>query len=297
MKRCGTAWGWAVAGVLVGACALGCNKQQPQPGPDAKKDKTSPAASIPPKKQAAAVDPRWQRPFAEATRADPPADWPPPPDVTVTGKSVGKLYTQVVATWDSVRFLSDDGKRIVHHAVLDTELGTIDIELRPDWAPNHVRNFVALARVGYYDGLVFDRIVHQESDVKPEDKLDIIEAGCPLGTGEPGMGSIGYWLKPEFNADVPHEEGTVGACRAEEADTAACRFYVTLGKAPFLNGNYTAFGKVVAGLDVARKIFQQPVREDEQDLDGDHRPLKPVVIRKVTIQTKEVDKLGPGGDN
>jgi cyclophilin family peptidyl-prolyl cis-trans isomerase len=281
----------ALAGVLAGA--VGCGRQPAEP----QAQQPAPAAQPSPKKEPVPIDPRWQRPFAEATRADPPADWPPPPDVTITGKSVGKLYTDVVKAWDGVRFLSDDGKRVVHTAVLETDQGAITIELRPDWAPNHVRSFVALARAGYYDGLVFDRVIHQESDVRPGDKLDLIEAGCPLGTGETGTGSIGYWLKPEFNAELQHEEGCVGACRGEEADTAATRFYITLGKAPFLNGNYTLFGKVTQGLDVARKIFQQPLREDEQDTDGDHRPLNPVVIRKVTVRTKEVDKSGPGGEN
>jgi cyclophilin family peptidyl-prolyl cis-trans isomerase len=281
---------------------LGCGQtSQPPAQPKAEapatpeQPKATNARETPPAspQQSARAD-AGQRSFSEVTRSDPPADWPPPPDVTRTGKSVGKLYTEVVKVWDSIHFVTPGGKRLVHHAILDTEQGVVDIELRPDWAPNHVRNFVALARVGYYDGLVFERTVHQESDVQPGDKLDLIEAGCPLGTGESGTGCIGYWLKPEFNAEVHHEEGTVGACHGEEADTAGCRFYISLGKAPLLDGNYTIFGKVVQGLDVARKIFTQPVKEDDQ---GEQRPLKPVVITRVTIQTKEVDKQGPGGDN
>ena len=69
-----------------------------------------------------------------------------------------------------------------------------------------------------------------------------------------------------------------------EADTAACRFYITLCKAPQLNGNFTVFGKVTKGLDVVRTISLQPVRIEEQDTDGYHKPDRPVVIDKVTIQ-------------
>jgi peptidyl-prolyl cis-trans isomerase B (cyclophilin B) len=230
-------------------------------------------------------DPRLQQSFAEATRSEPPADGQRPPDLTLTAKSVGKLYTEVLRLWDTIHFNSKDGKPISYTAVLDTELGPIEIALRPDLAPNHVRNFVALARAGYYDGLVFERTVHAKSEEQPEVEVAVLEGGCPLGTGDLGVGSIGYWLKPEFSKEA-HEEGTVGACHGEEPDTAACRFYITLSKAPFLDGNFTVFGKVTQGLDVARRIFWLPVRNDPEYPEGD-RPEKPVVIRKMTIRTSE----------
>jgi peptidyl-prolyl cis-trans isomerase B (cyclophilin B) len=109
-----------------------------------------------------------------------------------------------------------------------------------------------------------------------------------MGTGEPGYGSIGYWLKPEFNTQATHDEGMVGASHGEEADTAACKFYINLCKAPFMDGNYTIFGKVTRGLEIAHKILSLPVRNDPEYPECD-RPVKPVVIRKVTIQTEEVD--------
>ena len=120
---------------------------------------------------------------------------------------------------------------------------------------------------------------------EPEVEVEVLEGGCPLGTGDSGVGSLGYWLKPEFSKDE-HDVGTVGACHGEEPDTAACRFYITLSKAPFLDGNFTIFGKVTQGLDVARRIFWLPVRNDPEYPEGD-RPVKPVVIRKVTIRTSE----------
>lgn len=299
MRTCGTRWG--LAGARIGAMALlvgvflgGCGKNKPAAetveappaeAPASSQNGTSAKNAAPP----GPSDPRWQQSFAEATIADPPPDWQRPPDTTLAGKSVGKLYTEVVRLWDDVRFFTPSGKRLTYRAILDTEMGPIEIMLRPDWAPNHVRSYIALARAGYFDGLVFQRTVHEETVGKPGDKLDLIEGGCPLGTGDIGFGSIGYWLKPEINPQVSHEEGSVGASHGESADTAACKFYITLSKAPFMDGEYTIFGKITQGLDVARKILTLPVRNDYPD--GD-RPIKPVVIRKVTIETQEVDNPG-----
>jgi cyclophilin family peptidyl-prolyl cis-trans isomerase len=293
-----TSWGralrrFAVAALVVALNLTGCGEPS---GPGETTDntkETGPAKSQEkPADGPAATNPTgpMQQTFAEATRRadDPPEDCQRPPDRTVSGKPVYKLYTEVTRLWDTIRFTTPDGKPLKYTATVETDEGDLVIALRPDVAPNHVRNFVALARAGYYDGLCFDRIYHGESDEDPSLKLEQIEAGCPLGTGEPGYGSIGYWLKPEFcKADkVTHEEGTVGACRGREADTAACRFYITLTRAPFLDENYTIFGKVTQGLDVARRIYRKPTIIDEQDRDGSRRPEKPVLIKKVTIHTE-----------
>src|SRR5207244_7503839 len=136
------------------------------------------------------------------------------------------------------------------------EDGSLTLALLPNVAPNHVRNFVALARAGYYDGLLFEHVIQQEGD-GPDARLELVEAGCPLGTGEAGIGHLGYWLPPEFSDKVKHEEGTVGACRADDPDTAGCRFYITLSKAPVMDGNFTVFGRVTSGLDVVRRIAQR----------------------------------------
>jgi cyclophilin family peptidyl-prolyl cis-trans isomerase len=210
----------------------------------------------------------------------------------LTGKSVGKLYVEVKNNWEQIRFVSPAGKPLAYWATLDTEMGEIDIALRPELAPNHVRSFVALAQAGYFDGLVFERTVHENG---PDGKLELIEGGCPVGTGEMGYGSIGYWLKPELHPEVPHEEGTVGASHGEGKDTAACKFYITLSRCPFMDGEYTVFGKVTQGLGIARKILSLPVRDDSEFPDGD-RPVKPVVIRKVTIHTKEMEPPGTTAD-
>ena len=177
---------------------------------------------------------RLHQSFAEATRnADnPPADQDRPPDVTMTDKPTFKILQEVQKRWDGIRFTTPAGKRINYTATIDTDFGSIEIEFKPDVAPNHVRNFIALAQAGYYDKLLFDRIHHEISDAANDPsplKLDMIEGGCPVGSGHPASGSIGYWLKPEFSAKEVHEPGTIGACHGMEPDSAGTRFYITLG--------------------------------------------------------------------
>jgi cyclophilin family peptidyl-prolyl cis-trans isomerase len=302
MAQCGTSARRFVA--VVALCGLlawtGCNNKtvpDEQAGEtSAETGKESPTSAIIDNKDPTPNEPLPQDgkhvPFDKATRGgdDPPPNSNPPPDVTVSGKPVYKIYKEVLRLWDTIRFVTPDGKPIQYSATVETDFGNIEIALRPDLAPNHVRNFVALAQAGYYDDLLFERICHEEEEVEPGklQVFDSIEAGCPLGTGEPGNGSIGYWLKPEFagpDAKATHEPGTVGACHGIEADTAACRFYITLCNAPFLDGNFTIFGKVTHGLDVARIIAKQPTREYEDDVAGSFRPNKPIKIKKVTIHT------------
>jgi peptidyl-prolyl cis-trans isomerase B (cyclophilin B) len=247
------------------------------------------------------ADPLHQ-PFAAAVRTcdDPPPGVDMPPNETMTGKRTFKILQQVQDSWESIRYRTAESNATAYTAVLDTDAGVIEIELRPDVAPNHVRSFVALARAGYYDGLAFDRVQFQESVVgaegDPPIRLEQIEAGNPQGTG-PLNGSVGYWLRPEFGDKLLHEPGTVGACLegAPDAegravpDSAGCRFYITLTKDPLLDGNYTAFGKVKTGLDVARRIYQQPVASEDRERDGLRRLEKHVVIKKVTIHTRPAE--------
>jgi peptidyl-prolyl cis-trans isomerase B (cyclophilin B) len=284
----GRRW-WALAaslaGLLAGLGTSGCNREDPTSDASATAAPAANVAETVVPQKAVEIDPRLRQSFAEATRQEPPADWQRPPDQTIAGKSVGKLYTEVTKIWDSIAFVSPEGKRINYSATVETELGPIEIALRPELAPNHVRNFVALAKVGYYDGLVFERTVHVKLEDQPEAEVEVLEGGCPLGTGDIGQGSIGYWLKPEFSNES-HDIGTVGACHGAESDTAACRFYMTLCKAPFLDSNFTVFGKVTRGLDTAQRIFSLPVRNDPEYPEGD-RPEKPVRIQKVTIHTEE----------
>jgi peptidyl-prolyl cis-trans isomerase B (cyclophilin B) len=235
-------------------------------------------------KAQAEVHARLHQSFQAATLQEPPGDsdcyWLP--EMTKTGKSVGKLYETVVTEWAKVPFVTSEGKKLAYSATISTDLGTIKIELWPEVAPNHVRNFVALARAGYYDNLEFDRAVKRELEDQKGQFFEYLEAGCPMCTGEVNYGSIGYWLKPELS-DVKHEEGCVGAWHAEELESAACKFYITLSKAEWMDGSFTLFGKITQGLDIARAIHSKPVVDDGI---GD-RPIEPVVIRSVTIECRE----------
>jgi peptidyl-prolyl cis-trans isomerase B (cyclophilin B) len=261
---------------MISAAAFGCGGG-PKPG-----DSAQPTLSIP-----GAADETVAAngsSFAEAVLTDTDdGDQLPPPDRTLNGLSTGKLRGDVQRLWDEIAFTTPSGKALAYAAVLDTEFGAVTLALMPDVAPNHVRNFVALARAGYYDGLVFEHVIEQEGD-EPDCRLNLIEGGCPLGTGEAGIGHLGYWLRPEFSDAIKHDEGTVGACRTGRPDTAACRFYITLTKAPVMDGNFTVFARVTHGIDVVRTIAKQPRPE------GDIRPNRPAVIRKVTIRTQESEK-------
>jgi peptidyl-prolyl cis-trans isomerase B (cyclophilin B) len=231
----------------------------------------------------AAPDARLLQSFQEATTMDVP-EGQQLLDETKSRKSVGKLFVMTVAEWAKVPFTTPDGKKLAYAAMITTELGVVKIELWPEVAPNHVRSFVALARAGYFDGLEFDRAVRREAEERGGEPLEYVEAGCPAGTGEQCYGSIGYWLKPEFSTKVRHEAGTVGAWHGEEVETAACKFYINLGRAEWMDGNFTLFGKVSEGLDVVRAIHRRPVRDDGLD-----RPEIPVVMRSVTIECKVRD--------
>jgi peptidyl-prolyl cis-trans isomerase B (cyclophilin B) len=267
----------------------GCHQQEPDQG---KGEQAVAVAAVP--KQTPSED-RLHQSFTEAVFPEPPDGQLRPPDQTKAGKNVAKLYEAIVGRggagglWEQVKFSDPVGKRFGYTATIKTDLGNITMELWPDVAPNHVRNFVALARAGYYDGLEFDRTVREEMEGSQGMGLEYIEAGCPLGTADPGYGSIGYWLKPELSEQVKHEAGTVGAWHAEELESAACKFYITLDKAPWMDGNWTVFGKVTQGLDVARAIRARPVRQEEKD-----RPASPVVIRAVTIESREIDGSASG---
>ena len=301
-------WSWRrpslrlLAAMLLtgGLGALGCgSKSQPEAAPSsepqaptARKVVTGagPTATVTASKPVApVVRDRMHQAFDDATLGpdSPPADSKPPVDQTITGKSGPRLLDQVREMWHHVAFVSSTGKKIHYTADVFTDRGTIKLALLPQLAPNHVRNFIVLARVGYFDGLCFDRIHNEIGEMA---RLSQIEAGCPRGTGETGTGSIGYWMKDELTptASLGHEVGVVGACRGVEADTAATKFYINLEKAPYLDGTDTLFAKVIGGLDVARTIGQEPVTTDPED-GSRARPQKPVVIHRVTIHEHETE--------
>ena len=216
-------------------------------------------------------------PFKDAVILDPPPQGEQrPPNKAYTGKNAIKIFETIADDlWDKVTFTDNDGKRIRYRAVLATELGDIHIDLHGNLAPNHVRNFVCLAKTGYYDGMAFYYSINRQVE---DNRVAYIEAGDPRGTGEAGSGSIGYWLRPEISDQLTHEEGVIGASIGEDPDSAACRFHITAAPIPAMNGRFTIFGRVTQGLDIVRTINKRGVNEFDR-LD------QPVLIRSVTIQS------------
>jgi len=154
-----------------------------------------------------------------------------------------------------------------YQVVLDTTLGKITLDMLPEVAPGHVKNLLALTKIGYYDGLVFHRVISGF----------MIQGGCPEGTG---TGGPGYTIKAEFNA-TRHEPGVVSMARTSDPDSAGSQFFICLEKVPHLDRQYTAFGKTAdaESLAVVKKIGA--VEKGAQD-----RPKTPVTITKATVVEK-----------
>ena len=147
-------------------------------------------------------------------------------------------------------------------------------ELYPAKAPNTVANFISLANKGFYDGLIFHRVIPGF----------MIQGGCPDGTG---MGGPGYCIKGEFEAngirnDLRHTRGVLSMARAQDMDSAGSQFFIMHKDAPHLDGQYAAFGCVMDGMDVVDRIANQPRNMMT------NKPKKDQVMAKVTVDTQGV---------
>ena len=148
----------------------------------------------------------------------------------------------------------------------------IKAELYPKIAPNTVNNFISLIKKGFYDGLIFHRVISGF----------MIQGGCPDGTG---MGGPGYRIRGEFSQngfpnDLKHTEGVLSMARAADPDSAGSQFFIMHKNSPYLDGAYAAFGKVVEGMDAVERIAAT-------ETDFADRPLKDQRIRSVTVETFE----------
>lgn len=146
----------------------------------------------------------------------------------------------------------------------------IKVELYPDMAPNTVRNFIELVSNGFYDGLIFHRVIPGF----------MIQGGDPNGTG---MGGPGYSIKGEFKGNgiensLKHEKGVISMARAQDPDSAGSQFFIMVDDAPYLDGQYAAFGKVIEGIEAADRIVL--VVTDHAD-----KPVQEQKMLKVTVDT------------
>ena len=146
--------------------------------------------------------------------------------------------------------------------------GVIKAELYPEVAPNTVNNFVDLVNRGFYDGLIFHRVIPGF----------MIQGGCPEGTG---TGGPGYSIKGEFTSngfknDLKHSKGVLSMARAMHPDSAGSQFFIMVADAPHLDGQYASFGKVIEGMDEADKIVKS--KRDVYE-----RPYEDQVIKTMTV--------------
>lgn len=169
--------------------------------------------------------------------------------------------------WD---FKKDEGESKVANriAVFDTNMGEFEIELFEDKIPITTKNFIDLAQEGFYDGVIFHRIIDGF----------MIQGGDPTGTG---MGGPGYTIEDEFTPELTHEsEGILSMANTGRPHTGGSQFFITLAATPWLDGHHTVFGKVIKGIEVVREIGH--VKTGPQD-----RPVHDVVINKITIKDAE----------
>ena len=151
-------------------------------------------------------------------------------------------------------------------------------ELYPEIAPNTVNNFISLVKKGFYDGLIFHRVISGF----------MIQGGDPkgIGVGGPGYGIKGEFLQNSFKNDLKHSRGVLSMARAGNPDSAGSQFFIMHEDSPHLDGGYAAFGKLIEGIEVVDKICS--VRTDWND-----KPRIPQVMKKVTVETFGVDYPEP----
>lgn len=150
-------------------------------------------------------------------------------------------------------------------AVIETKYGEIELKFFPEKAPGHVENFLSLAKKGFYDGTIFHRVIPGF----------MIQGGDPntKGTDELtyGTGGPGYTIKAEFN-EIPHKRGVLSMARSQDPDSAGSQFFIVVNDSQFLDRQYTVFGEVAGGMEVADKIVGQP--RNSRDLPDERVEMK-----------------------
>jgi cyclophilin family peptidyl-prolyl cis-trans isomerase len=172
---------------------------------------------------------------------------------------------------DSTEVQKEDSLTI---AVMQTNMGNIEIELFKDKAPKTVENFAGLAQKGYYDGVIFHRVI---------DKF-MIQGGDPTGTGRGGESLWGGKFQDEFHPELKHTEPGILSMANAGPNTNGSQFFITVVPTPWLDNHHTIFGKVINGMDVVYAISKVQTSKP-----GD-KPLKDVIMEKVTIEKRVVSK-------
>ncbi len=180
-----------------------------------------------------------------------------------------------VSAYSEVRhknFTKEEIKKMSEtRAIIETRLGNIELKFYPDIAPNHVNNFIELAKTGFYDGTIFHRVIPGF----------MIQGGDPNSKDHDksrhGMGDAGYKLKAEFN-EKSHKRGILSMARSGHPDSAGSQFFICVADAPHLDRQYTVFGEAVSGLDVIDNIVSQP--RDRRDNPNERIEMKVKIVEK-----------------
>ena len=182
------------------------------------------------------------------------------------------LASMASAEMKSKKFTQEEIKKMADtKAVIETKFGNIELKFFPEVAPNHVNNFIELAKKGFYDGTIFHRVIPGF----------MIQGGDPnsrdANKATHGTGGPGYTVKAEFS-DKPHKRGTLSMARAADPNSAGSQFFICVKDAPFLDKQYTVFGEVVSGMDVVDKIVSQP--RDPRDNPNERIEMKVKIVEK-----------------
>lgn len=151
-------------------------------------------------------------------------------------------------------------------AVFNTSMGDFEVKLATDYAPETSKNFITLAEKGFYNGLIFHRVIDNF----------MIQGGDPAGNG---TGGPGYTIKDEFSSKLLHDGPGVISMANRGPNTGGSQFFITLRETKWLDGKHAVFGKVSKGMDVVYKIGKTAT-------DSNDKPLEPVIIKKVTIEKR-----------
>ena len=181
---------------------------------------------------------------------------------------VGNVYAQPMQK----KFIPEEIKKMSETtAIIETNLGNIELKFFPEVAPNHVKNFIDLAKKGFFDGTTFHRVIPGF----------MIQGGDPNSKNpdksKHGMGGPGTTVKAEFN-DKPHKRGILSMARSQDPDSAGSQFFICVADAAFLNKQYTVFGEVASGMAVADKIVNQP--RDGRDNPNERIEMKVKIVEK-----------------
>jgi peptidyl-prolyl cis-trans isomerase B (cyclophilin B) len=155
-------------------------------------------------------------------------------------------------------------------AIIETKFGNIELRFFPDVAPEHVNNFIELAKKGFYDGTTFHRVIPGF----------MIQGGDPnskdADKSKHGMGGPGHTIKAEFN-EKPHKRGALSMARSAQPDSAGSQFFICVADANFLDRQYSVFGEVVSGIEAVDAIVSQP-------RDGNDNPLERIEMKVSVVE-------------